>query len=234
MRRPAQLLVYEVAYERTTMHADPSRETRTDPLCTVSDALPRKVSARTGIHTFMLVSEGRPTVRVSVPAATAADEVVVMTEPQQGKNQTDPKSSAQRLVGCLAFAAVLGQTASCGSGGSGAGSGSESSLAPVHGHYAPDIDPADSSGRWTTAIGRCLRARVIRDSSSSAPSTTTRRTSDTWHSADVRSSRCAVAAFLSGPGPQSARRSRLCVSQFQESLIGAAVDRWLSRASRRC
>jgi hypothetical protein len=54
-------------------------------------------------------------------------------------------TARRRLVRGLAAAALLGLTASCGSGGSGAGSAPESpsSLAPLHGHYAPDIDPTD-------------------------------------------------------------------------------------------
>ena len=46
-RRLAQLLAYEVAQERTPMHAEPFRETRTDPIYTASDALIRK---RSGFH----------------------------------------------------------------------------------------------------------------------------------------------------------------------------------------
>ena len=73
-----------------------------------------------------------------------------MSEPQHETSREDRMAPAMGwLVGGLAAAVLLG-LASCGSsGGSGESSSTASTpesagmLAPLHGHYAPDIDPAD-------------------------------------------------------------------------------------------
>jgi hypothetical protein len=76
-----------------------------------------------------------------------------MTEPQHGKDRRDRRSGLARpVVVGLAAAAVLGLAASgCGSSNdqsepsqsTGSTPESASMLAPLHGHYAPTIDPAD-------------------------------------------------------------------------------------------